>query len=255
LPAGAQLGDFKRIQQNIEIKVDKVKIVPTGSTSSLLFVHALPTVGTAQLGWTSSRNLRDKFVNVTLGALPPPPGAERHGPNATWSGGAFTGQITVVQIMDVKNEVKRIAIDTLDPYMALVTAAASDGVRVGINSAFRSYPEQRILYDGYQRGLPGFNKAAPPGHSNHQNGIAFDIAVGGGSGDPTYDWLKKNAPARGFVRTVTGEPWHWEYDRASYSRGGGTYLQDAERGGLTALLAGGLQQSLAPSAALPSRIA
>jgi LAS superfamily LD-carboxypeptidase LdcB len=62
--------------------------------------------------------------------------------------------------------------------------------------------------------LDGFNTAAPPGSSNHQNGIAFDIAVGGGSGDPIYDWLKKNAPARGFIRTVNKEPWHWEFDKA-----------------------------------------
>lgn len=30
--------------------------------------------------------------------------------------------------------------------------------------------------------------------------------------NPTYEWLKRNATAFGFVRTVSKEPWHWEFD-------------------------------------------
>ncbi len=71
-----------------------------------------------------------------------------------------------------------------------------------INSAFRSYREQEALYEGFIKKLPGFNTAAKPGASKHQNGVAFDIQVAGGAGDPCYDWLTKNAPQRGFVRTV-----------------------------------------------------
>ena len=93
-------------------------------------------------------------------------------------------------------------------------AAAKDDVQVVLNSGFRSHPEQKLLHDGFVKGLPGFAKAAPPGTSKHQNGIAFDIRVAGGDGDPTYEWLKKNGPAHGFVRTVNGEPWHWEFDLA-----------------------------------------
>jgi hypothetical protein len=36
--------------------------------------------------------------------------------------------------------------------------------------------------------------------------------VPGGAGNPAYEWLIGNAPQRGFVRTVSNEPWHWEYD-------------------------------------------
>ena len=36
--------------------------------------------------------------------------------------------------------------------------------------------------------------------------------VKGKDGNEVYDWLKKNAPGLGFVRTVNREPWHWEYD-------------------------------------------
>jgi LAS superfamily LD-carboxypeptidase LdcB len=101
----------------------------------------------------------------------------------------------------------------LDPYFDLVEAAAKEGIKIAINSGFRSYPEQKVLYEGFIKKLPHFNRAAKPGFSKHQNGIAFDIDVAGGSGNPVYDWLKKNAPSRGFVRTVSGEPWHWENDK------------------------------------------
>jgi hypothetical protein len=212
LPAGAKLGDFKRIPKDTEIKIDEVRRADTGSKGSIIFGHALSADGGTMFGWTSTRNLRGKFINETLGSLEPAPGASQTGPNAAWSHGAFLRQITLVNIVDARLELERIALDTLDAYQGLVSAAAGNGVRVVINSGFRSFPEQKVLFEGFKAGLPGFNKAAPPGSSNHQSGIAFDIAVGGGDGDPTYEWLKRNAPERGFVRTVNGEPWHWEFD-------------------------------------------
>src|SRR5262249_15739989 len=118
-----------------------------------------------------------------------------------------------VEIVDAKLEIERIALDTLEAYLDLVGAAAKDGIELAINSGFRSYAEQKRLYEGYQKHLPGYNVAAPPGPSKHQNGIAFDIRVAGGDGDPVYDWLKKNGPSHGFITTVNKEPWHWEYDK------------------------------------------
>ena len=89
---------------------------------------------------------------------------DKFGPNAAWSGGQFIGQRTFVEIVDFKKlEIERIALDTLQPYLTLVEAAAADNVSVAINSGFRSYPEQKFLHDGFTRRLPGFNKAAPPG--------------------------------------------------------------------------------------------
>jgi hypothetical protein len=218
LPLGEQVGNFKRIAKGTKIKVDAAKVVATGSAGTLAFARAISDDGATLLGWTSTRNFQGKFVNQTLGAIPPEPGASRFGPNAAWVAGTFKGQVTLVDIMGASLGVRRIALDTLDPYLDLVAAAAGAGVQVAINSGFRSYPEQKVLHDGFIRGLPGFNLAAKPGNSNHQNGIAFDIAVGGGAGDPTYDWLTKNAPVRGFVRTVNKEPWHWEFDKAKAAR-------------------------------------
>lgn len=214
LPAGVSIGDFKRIPKNTRVKVDKIEIVPTGSSGSIVFAHTQSTDGLTEYGWTSTRNFLGKFVNETLGTVPPAPGADKKGPNAAWISGKFSRQLMLVMILDAKLQIERIADDTLDAYVALVEAAASSGIEVAINSGFRSYAEQKRLYDGYISKIPGYNPAAKPGRSNHQNGIAFDIAVAGGAGNPTYDWLTKNAAKRGFVRTVNKEPWHWEYDNA-----------------------------------------
>lgn len=218
LPPGEQIGNFKRIPQNAEVKIDDVEILRTGSSASILFAHALSVDGHLEHGWTSTRNFRGKFVNETLGEILPEQSSGRYGPNAAWSHGSYLGQRTLVEIVDVTLEIERIALDTLEPYLELVGAAADDRVEIAINSGFRSYMEQKSLYEGYQRRLPGYNQAAPPGTSKHQNGIAFDIRVAGGSGNPAYEWLKKNGPSHGFIRTVNGEPWHWEYDKAKAAK-------------------------------------
>jgi len=214
LPPGATVGDFKRIPKSTQIKVDQIEIVPTGSSGVIVFAHTLAMDGITAYGWTSTRNFVGKFVNETLGTVPPSPAADKKGPNAAWVKGKFSRQLTLVKIVDIKLEIEHIAEDTLAPYLDLAAAGGVAGVEVAINSGFRSYPEQQRLYDGYRKGVPGFNLAAKPGSSQHQNGIAFDIAVPGGAGNPTYDWLTEHAPRHGFVRTVNKEPWHWEYDKA-----------------------------------------
>jgi hypothetical protein len=210
-------GNFIRIAAGTQATIDDIEIIRTGASASISFAHAVWQNGTID-GWTSTRNFEGQFINETLGVVPPAAGANKFGPNAAWEGGNFIGQRTLVEIVDVTFEIERIALDTLEPYMALVQAAAAAGVLVAINSGFRSYPEQKLLHEGFVKKLPGFNKAAPPGTSKHQNGIAFDIRVAGGDGNPTYEWLKRNGPAHGFIRTVNGEPWHWEYDPAKAAK-------------------------------------
>jgi MYXO-CTERM domain-containing protein len=71
------------------------------------------------------------------------------------------------------------------------------------------------------------NLAACPGTSNHQMGIALDISTGCAQFDKTiaiqpqvdaciaksntFKWLMAHANSFGFYRTVTVEPWHWDY--------------------------------------------
>jgi len=205
-------GGFQTIPKGAKVKIVEVKLVETGSLSSIVFGRAMSVDGTQAFGWTSTRNFQGKFMNETIGAVRPEPGAGRFGPNAAWSHGEYLGQLELVAIVDSRLEIERLALKTVEPYAALVAAGERDGVLVTLNSGFRSYPEQKHLHDGFVRGLPGFNTAAAPGFSNHQNGIAFDISVPGGDGNPTYEWLKRNATGFGFVRTVSKEPWHWEFD-------------------------------------------
>lgn len=218
-------GRFQTIPQGTVVRIAEVKVHETGSRSSIVFGRATTADESRVFGWTSTRNLRGKFMNETIGALPPEPGAGRFGPNAAWSRGEYLGQEELVAIVDSKLEIERLVLRTFEPYAALVAAAAGDGVLVTLNSGFRSYPEQKYLYDGFVRKLPGFNTAAKPGYSNHQNGIAFDLSVAGADGNPTYEWLKRRAPEFGFVRTVSKEPWHWEFDaaRATVALAAGTF--------------------------------
>ena len=93
-------------------------------------------------------------------------------------------------------------------------AAARDGITIPLNSGFRTNARQAELYNGYIRGLPGYNPANPPGYSNHQSGAALDLgvqtagdSVGVGS---VYNWLARNAGRFGFQR-IASEAWHWEF--------------------------------------------
>jgi hypothetical protein len=161
-------------------------------------------------GWTSSKNLKNDFLNETLRSIPPEANDQK-GPNAAWDAGNFLKQITLVELVGADHQLKYISADVAPFYLALVNAAESDGVLLGLRSGFRTYAKQEFLFNGFKKGLPGFNLAAKPGFSNHQDGFAYDFVISGYEGNPLYDWLKKNGPKHGFVRTVNKEPWHWEY--------------------------------------------
>lgn len=192
-------GAPKLIPNGTEVRVTDARVL-----RDLVFVNA------ENFGWTAATNLKNKFLNETVGVFPPPDDNQK-GSNAAWDAGRFLKQITLVQIVGADNQLKFVSQDIADEYLALVNAAAADGVLMPLKSGFRTYPKQAYLRDGWERRLPGFNLAAKPGFSNHQDGFAYDFAISGYEGNPRYDWLKRNAPRFGFVRTVNKEPWHWEY--------------------------------------------
>lgn len=102
------------------------------------------------------------------------------------------------------------------PLAALVRAAAGAGHRLAINSAHRTYAEQGALWDMLSTTEPG--RAARPGHSEHEAGLAVDLAF---SSDAAVTWTADNAWRFGFVlsypqlaQKVTGfryEPWHFRF--------------------------------------------
>ena len=117
-------------------------------------------------------------------------------------------------------------------YARFAEAAASDGVAVVAASGYRSYESQTGLYAGYvsQYGQEIADSiSARPGHSEHQTGLAVDIAVPDGScsfqacfeATDAGRWAAENAHRFGFIlrypdggSETTGyayEPWHFRY--------------------------------------------
>lgn len=101
----------------------------------------------------------------------------------------------------------------LDPTVrdSLYNAADEYMLKTGkplqINSAFRTRAEQAYLFKKF----PG--KAARPGTSRHESGMAVDIQTKGPTGiGNDASILSKH----GFARPIPGrEPWHFEYGRVS----------------------------------------
>lgn len=74
------------------------------------------------------------------------------------------------------------------------------------NSAGRLYGIQKMFYDGWRAGLPGFNPADNPDDERqrlaHVRFVAGDI-------NPTPDRVRR-LEAAGLKRPYSYEPWHWE---------------------------------------------
>jgi len=99
---------------------------------------------------------------------------------------------------------------------ALIAAAARASLTIAIGSAHRTYEEQGMLWDQLSVTEPG--RAARPGHSEHEAGLAVDLAF---VPDAAGDWAAANAWQYGFVlsypqyrQKTTGfrfEPWHFRF--------------------------------------------
>ena len=181
----------------------------------------------AAVSATGERVLDRVCAPVWVEAAALAPGwADFHGDNARWRRsstdvlhGVYLGQMDVVWLIGRDTdtdlpELDKIAADMLAHYEDLVAAAAADGHEIRLNSGFRTFAEQQALWDAN----PDPSQVARPGRSNHQNGVAIDINTGGFQA-PLYLWMKAHGPDYGFIRTVSGEHWHWEHrpaDAAAY---------------------------------------
>ena len=100
--------------------------------------------------------------------------------------------------------------DAVFPYLmqpahdALVAALdASKSEPMTINSMLRTIAQQYLLYDWYKRGRCHIKLAATPGRSNHQSGLAIDIA------QPAR-W-KAKLTRHGFRWMGAKDRWHFDY--------------------------------------------
>ena len=157
------------------------------------------------IGWTSLANLTDgwsDFFGTDAWAV-------TDGPNSCWEKGKFIGNRVLANIVGMGSEMEQVTLAGLSAYLKLKDAAAKKNLSLQINSGFRTFQRQQSLFIAHEQGHGAL--AARAGFSNHQHGQAFDLNTGGFDGNPIYDWLKKNGPKFGFIRTVNREHWHWEY--------------------------------------------
>lgn len=113
-------------------------------------------------------------------------------------------------------------IDNLNPtfYRMLLAFVAASGGRVQLQggSGWRSVQRQAQMYDDYIHHRNGQARAAPPGKSNHNFGLAFDLVY-------TRDgssWAHQNAARFGLRFPMGDEPWHIEPISLKALKGGAT---------------------------------
>lgn len=71
---------------------------------------------------------------------------------------------------------------------ALYNVAMQYGLFPTVTSVLRTYAQQARLYRRYLAGSSPY-PAAPPGHSKHERGLAFDMVVQQGGFSPQQAWL------------------------------------------------------------------
>ena len=121
-------------------------------------------------------------------------------------------------------------------YISMFNKAKEDGYTLIANSSYRSYNEQKEIYDKYVSwyGDEADKTAAKPGYSEHQTGLAVDIQSYCSQNKDfdqceEFTWLNNNAYKYGFIlrypegkEYLTGyeyESWHYRYvgkDAAKY---------------------------------------
>lgn len=116
--------------------------------------------------------------------------------------------------------------DYMNAFYEMQSAAELDGIELWIQSGFRDYETQEIIYNNYVSSDGKENAdtySARPGYSEHQSGLAADINNPDDSFNGTKEaiWLKENCFKYGFIvrfpegkEASTGynyESWHLRY--------------------------------------------
>jgi zinc D-Ala-D-Ala carboxypeptidase len=117
----------------------------------------------------------------------------------------------------------------------MLDAMNQAGLSIWVMSGYRSYSDQQLAYEKWQRLYPDrvADISAVPGHSEHQLGVSVDFSTPYMSNlyndyfhvnfytTPEGQWLSKQAAYYGFTLSypawgtqITGyawEPWHYRY--------------------------------------------
>ena len=138
--------------------------------------------------------------------------------------------VTQAGLAGSKKTIRAIAVDDL---RAMADAARAAGAPIGVQSSYRSYTEQKTVFDGWVARL-GYKEAlkvsARPGHSEHQLGLAIDFRSDPATpltlhtdweDTPAGKWMAAHAWEYGWVMSYpkgkskltcySYEPWHFRY--------------------------------------------
>ena len=135
--------------------------------------------------------------------------------NKTSSG---DGSVAAGQIVRAQNSL--IPIGTYNAYLKLAAAfKKATGYDLLITDAYRTYAQQKSIYDRWKAGTFSAPSVAYPGTSLHETGRALDLRDSGStpgvtvSGNVRSNWIRNNAAKYGFNPAGYGfrEPWHVEY--------------------------------------------
>ena len=119
--------------------------------------------------------------------------------------------------------------DVYNAFIEMFNVAKEAGYTLIVNSSYRTYEEQKEIYDDYEsnRGQEYADTyAARPDFSEHQTGLSLDIFSPGANmsnfaDTETFKWLSENCYKYGFIlrypegkEDITGysyEAWHYRY--------------------------------------------
>lgn len=123
---------------------------------------------------------------------------------------------------DTKGRDVKLPLDVAYYFNKLVNIAKTKGVKVQVNSAYRTVSEQKILW---QRALKKYGSVSaarkwvtPPGRSQHNQGNAMDIAMYKNGRQVSQKEFDKIASQAGFYRPMAHEGWHIEVPETKMAR-------------------------------------
>ncbi|MCS3442757.1 M15 family metallopeptidase [Microbacterium phyllosphaerae] len=123
-----------------------------------------------------------------------------------------------VSVFDETPAVTNLDSDLLAAVRSAATAAAADGVRVHVNSGWRSAAYQQVLRQDavieYGSEEEAARWVATPENSEHVSGDAVDLGP-----VAAQDWLSRNGAEFGLCQIYANERWHFELRPAAVANG------------------------------------
>lgn len=142
----------------------------------------------------------------------------------------YKGHLVTMNSAYTKRAGAQLDSTAYEAFKRLSDDARSKGLNIVNQSSYRSYSNQEAIYNNYfnEHGKEWTDKwSARPGHSEHQTGLALDVAtykttsLDSFKDTKEFTWMQENAYKYGFIlrypdgqKYITGygyEPWHYRY--------------------------------------------